>query len=206
MVTNGGFGGVHYALAHDVPLVVAGDTEDKSEIAARVGWAGAGINLRTGTPTPEHIRDAVLTVLGQGPTARGQRRSERTSAARTRSGRSRPRCGGTSWSANLPSGVIADARSCDPLLRPALGGAPRLYAHPITHTRGPRLPEECDAGTATALARAVKTCVTSPPVGSVRVELRSPYTAALSHAAWPDVGAPRYRPPVLDRPDPGDHW
>jgi UDP:flavonoid glycosyltransferase YjiC (YdhE family) len=66
MVTNGGFGGVHYALGDDVPLVVAGDTEDKSEIAARVEWTGAGVNLRTGTPTPERIRDAVLTVLSHG--------------------------------------------------------------------------------------------------------------------------------------------
>ncbi len=64
LVTNGGFGGVHYALAHDVPLVVAGDTEDKSEIAARVDWAGAGVNLRTGSPTPYRVRDAVQTVLG----------------------------------------------------------------------------------------------------------------------------------------------
>lgn len=63
MVTNGGFGGVHYALAHDVPLVVAGDTEDKPEIAARIAWAGAGINLRTGNPTPDKVRNAVRTVL-----------------------------------------------------------------------------------------------------------------------------------------------
>ena len=66
MVTNGGFGGVHFALGHDVPLVVAGDTEDKSEIAARVGWAGAGIDLRTGTPEPGQVREAVLRVLRQG--------------------------------------------------------------------------------------------------------------------------------------------
>ena len=64
LVTNGGFGGVHYALAHDVPLVVAGDTEDKSEIAARVDWAGAGVNMRTGSPTTDRVRDAVQTVLG----------------------------------------------------------------------------------------------------------------------------------------------
>ena len=64
MVTNGGFGGVHFALRHGIPLVVAGDTEDKSEIAARVGWAGAGIDLRTGSPDPAQIRDAVLSVLG----------------------------------------------------------------------------------------------------------------------------------------------
>lgn len=37
MVTNGGFGGVQSALADGVPLVIAGDTEDKPEVAARVG-------------------------------------------------------------------------------------------------------------------------------------------------------------------------
>ena len=36
MVTNGGYGGVQLALAHGVPLVVAGNTEEKGEIAARV--------------------------------------------------------------------------------------------------------------------------------------------------------------------------
>ncbi|MBC8075436.1 MAG: glycosyl transferase, partial [Chloroflexales bacterium] len=63
MVTNGGYGGVQFALAHGVPLVVAGDTEEKPEIAARVAWSGAGINLKTGTPTPEQIRTAVRTAL-----------------------------------------------------------------------------------------------------------------------------------------------
>ena len=36
MVTNGGYGGVQQALANGVPLVVAGDSEDKPEVAARV--------------------------------------------------------------------------------------------------------------------------------------------------------------------------
>lgn len=63
MVTNGGYGGVQFALAHGVPLVVAGITEEKPEIAARVAWSGAGINLRTGTPTPEQIRAAVREAL-----------------------------------------------------------------------------------------------------------------------------------------------
>ena len=58
-ITNGGFGGVQFALAHGVPLVVAGATEEKPEIAARVAWSGAGINLRTKTPSPEQIRAAV---------------------------------------------------------------------------------------------------------------------------------------------------
>lgn len=38
MVTNGGYGGVQYALRHGVPLVVAGGTEGKPEVAARVAW------------------------------------------------------------------------------------------------------------------------------------------------------------------------
>lgn len=63
MVTNGGNGGVQFALAHGVPLVVAGATEEKPEIAARVAWSGAGIDLKTGKPTPEQIRAAVRDVL-----------------------------------------------------------------------------------------------------------------------------------------------
>lgn len=62
-VTNGGFGGVQYALSHGVPIVVAGTTEDKPEIGNRVAYAGAGINLRTSTPTPQQVADAVRTVL-----------------------------------------------------------------------------------------------------------------------------------------------
>ena len=42
MVTNGGYGAVQRALSTGVPLVVAGDTEDKPEVAARVAWSGAG--------------------------------------------------------------------------------------------------------------------------------------------------------------------
>ncbi|AHH17054.1 glycosyltransferase, MGT family [Nocardia nova SH22a] len=62
-VTNGGYGGVHYALEHGVPIVVAGRTEDKTEVSARVGWAGVGIDLRTDTPAPERVSAAVRTVL-----------------------------------------------------------------------------------------------------------------------------------------------
>lgn len=62
-VTNGGYGSVSYALSLGVPIVVAGDSEEKPEIAARIAWTGAGINLGTGQPRPEQIRDAVRTVL-----------------------------------------------------------------------------------------------------------------------------------------------
>ncbi|WP_373692814.1 glycosyltransferase [Agromyces silvae] len=62
-VTNGGFGGVQAALAAGVPVVVAGDTEDKPEVAARVAWSGAGIDLATGTPDADAVRRAVDSVL-----------------------------------------------------------------------------------------------------------------------------------------------
>jgi MGT family glycosyltransferase len=64
MVTNGGYGAVQRALSTGVPLVVAGDTEDKPEVAARVAWSGAGLNLQTATPIPKAVRAAVRTVLG----------------------------------------------------------------------------------------------------------------------------------------------
>lgn len=62
MITNGGYNGVQIALAHGVPLIVAGTSEEKPEIAARVAWSGAGINLKTKNPTPEQIRAAVREI------------------------------------------------------------------------------------------------------------------------------------------------
>ena len=59
MVTNGGYGGVQYALSRGVPLIVAGETSDKAEVAARVDHCGAGIDLRTATPSPGALRAAV---------------------------------------------------------------------------------------------------------------------------------------------------
>lgn len=68
-VTNGGYGGVQYALAAGVPIVAAGTTEDKAEIANRVAYCGVGRNLRTATPTPQQVRDAVRALLDE-PTYR----------------------------------------------------------------------------------------------------------------------------------------
>ncbi len=65
MITNGGYGGVQQALAAGVPLVVAGQTEDKVEVSARVGWSGAGINLKTNRPTADQVGAAVQIVLSQ---------------------------------------------------------------------------------------------------------------------------------------------
>jgi MGT family glycosyltransferase len=63
MVTNGGYNGVQLALSHGVPLVVAGATEDKLEVNARIRWTGAGIDLETSAPDPDAIRGAVEAVL-----------------------------------------------------------------------------------------------------------------------------------------------
>jgi UDP:flavonoid glycosyltransferase YjiC (YdhE family) len=63
MVTNGGFGGVQHALAHGIPLVIAGATSDKPEVAARVAYAGAGIDLRTSRPKARDLTDAIDQIL-----------------------------------------------------------------------------------------------------------------------------------------------
>ncbi|MFQ5650763.1 MAG: glycosyltransferase [bacterium] len=63
MITNAGYGGIQFALSYGVPLVVAGQTEEKAEICARVDWAGVGINLKTDSPKPQQIKKAVKKVL-----------------------------------------------------------------------------------------------------------------------------------------------
>ena len=64
-VTNAGFGGTQAALSYGVPLVLAGVTEDKPEVTARVAWTGAGIDLRTGTPDAAAVGAAVHRVLDE---------------------------------------------------------------------------------------------------------------------------------------------
>ncbi|MGK2868679.1 MAG: glycosyltransferase [Mycobacterium sp.] len=78
MVTNGGYGAVQRALATGVPLVVAGNTEDKPEVAARVAWSGAGINLKTGMPSAAAVRSAVREILDED---RYRRRAQELEAA-----------------------------------------------------------------------------------------------------------------------------
>jgi UDP:flavonoid glycosyltransferase YjiC (YdhE family) len=63
LVTNGGYGTVNQALALGIPLVVAGVTEDKAEVSARVAWSGTGINLRTQSPSVDVLRRAIEDVL-----------------------------------------------------------------------------------------------------------------------------------------------
>ena len=63
LVSNGGYGGVQQALWHGVPMVLAGQSEDKVEVTARTAWAGAAINLATQRPAVADIRKAVENVL-----------------------------------------------------------------------------------------------------------------------------------------------
>ena len=63
VVTNGGWGGTLAALAHGIPLVIAGGDLDKPEIAARVAWTGAAVNLKTGTPSAAKVAAGVDRVL-----------------------------------------------------------------------------------------------------------------------------------------------
>jgi UDP:flavonoid glycosyltransferase YjiC (YdhE family) len=64
-VTNGGYGGVQYALRHGVPVVATGGKEDKPEIGARVAWSGVGRRIRSERPTPRALRRDILAVLNQ---------------------------------------------------------------------------------------------------------------------------------------------
>lgn len=80
--SDGGCGGTQQALAHGLPVVVAGVTEGKNEVAARVAWSGAGINLKTETPSSaEQIRRDVRTLLDdtsyRAPALRAARYAER---------------------------------------------------------------------------------------------------------------------------------
>jgi MGT family glycosyltransferase len=63
LLTNGGYGSIQIALAHGVPVVAIGKTEDKAEIANRVEWSGVGVGMKVLIPTGTQIRDAVLRVL-----------------------------------------------------------------------------------------------------------------------------------------------
>jgi UDP:flavonoid glycosyltransferase YjiC (YdhE family) len=62
-IMNGGYGGVIHGINHGVPMVLAGDTEDKPEVGMRAEHAGFAVNLRTGKPKPKAIRDALDQVL-----------------------------------------------------------------------------------------------------------------------------------------------
>jgi len=63
MITNGGYGGVHHALSHSIPLIIAAHSADKPEVAARVAYTGAGVALSGVRPGASAIADALDRVL-----------------------------------------------------------------------------------------------------------------------------------------------
>ncbi|MCW2984586.1 MAG: hypothetical protein JWR63_2156 [Conexibacter sp.] len=64
-VTNGGYGGLQFALSHGVPILSVGATEDKPELAARVAWSGVGIGMRAQRAQPAKVRAAVRRLLNE---------------------------------------------------------------------------------------------------------------------------------------------
>ena len=64
-ITNGGYGTVTQALSEGIPMVVAGTSEEKPEIAARVAWTGAGIDLRTERPLESELASAAARILSE---------------------------------------------------------------------------------------------------------------------------------------------
>ena len=63
VVSNCTVGSVHAAMRHGVPVVGAGKSEGKNDVAARIGYNRLGVDLRTERPRPARIREAVRRVL-----------------------------------------------------------------------------------------------------------------------------------------------
>lgn len=65
-VHNGGYGAVTHGVAHGVPMVVAGEGQDKPENIRRVQYSGIGVGLATAKPSIEAVRTGLESVLGDG--------------------------------------------------------------------------------------------------------------------------------------------
>jgi len=63
IVTNGGYGGTNMALGFGLPIVIAGATEDKMEVAQRVTVSGTGIDMKTMKPKPEKLKAVIHKVF-----------------------------------------------------------------------------------------------------------------------------------------------
>lgn len=64
LVTSGGYETVQRALATGVPVIVA--AADEPEVAARVAWSGAGLDLGTGRPSAALLRSAIHRIRDDG--------------------------------------------------------------------------------------------------------------------------------------------
>lgn len=113
LVTNGGYGGVQFALANGVPVIGAGTTEDKVEVNARIAWSGAGIDLKSDRPAEEGIAAAVDRVLAD----------SRYRAAAGRLREEYARYDGVRAAVRIVAEVAAAGRDRTPSAR-AIGGVP----------------------------------------------------------------------------------
>ena len=82
LVTDGDYTTVQRALAAGVPVIVAGRTGYRAEVAARVARSGAGINLQTGTPSPDAVAAAVHRIRSEAGFLRNARTMEAAFARR----------------------------------------------------------------------------------------------------------------------------
>ncbi len=78
-ITNGGYTGVTLAIAAGVPVVQAGNSEEKPDIGARVAWAGVGASLRTKRPPAWLLRATIRRVLASPRRRAASRRLARES-------------------------------------------------------------------------------------------------------------------------------
>lgn len=64
-VHNGGYGAITHGIAHGVPMVVAGEGQDKPENVKRVRYSGIGVGLGTPRPGVQNLRVSLEAVLGE---------------------------------------------------------------------------------------------------------------------------------------------
>ncbi|KAK1986940.1 hypothetical protein LZ30DRAFT_581044 [Colletotrichum cereale] len=62
-VSNAGYGALTHAVRNGVPVVLAGESEEKIEVTMRAVYAGLGVSLATQRPTAEQVREGVEEVL-----------------------------------------------------------------------------------------------------------------------------------------------
>ncbi|GJC89561.1 UDP-glucuronosyl/UDP-glucosyltransferase [Colletotrichum tofieldiae] len=62
-VSNAGYGALTHSVRNGVPIVLAGETEEKIEVTMRAVYAGLGVSLATQKPTAEQVRKGVEQVL-----------------------------------------------------------------------------------------------------------------------------------------------
>lgn len=77
-VHNGGYGATMHGIAHGVPMVIAGDGQDKPENGKRVQFSGLGIDLATAHPSAERLGTAINEVLSGAKYAKVARSMQQT--------------------------------------------------------------------------------------------------------------------------------